>query len=209
VKDQPGVMLYFDDIQPAMQFLNDQEKGRLLTAILDFAQYGEMPSLETESPVLQLAFATIKPHIEKDRIAYIVKGMQNAYAAWKRDNQGAIDDFGQWIYKHREKYQADILQAPPILEKILAKEANEPANRQVITNQLSTSNDITRYQTISDDIACTQPQPQPQPQRNLNTTPTVTSTATPTPAASETERTSTGETFDAAKVKALELLNRR
>lgn len=176
-----------------MKYLNDQEKGKLFAAILDFAEMGVMPNLEEESPVMQLAFDAIKPHIERDHAAYLEKSLKAVFAVWKRDHevQAATTDFDRWIMNNREKYSTEILQVPAILEQITIREESLPPENRVFIATENGSFDINRYRTISNDI---QPQPQRIPNTKASSVPNASSSSTPTADAEET--TSTGENFD-------------
>ena len=45
-KEKPGVMVYFDDIRPAMRMLDDERFGKLLRAVIDYSQMGVVPDLD-------------------------------------------------------------------------------------------------------------------------------------------------------------------
>jgi len=212
---QPGVMLYFENIRPILQFLNDQEKGKLFAAILDFAQYGIIPAFENESPALQISFATILPHLERDRAAYAEKSLRTTYSAWTKTNPNhpSIKVFDQWIFEKRAQYLDRIIQAPRILDSVVTME-DSPGAEKIVTSYLkgepiaterkqSQPNASNRSQYQSQSQSQSQSQNQSQSQSQSQSQPQHQEQH------QDTETTSTGETFDAAKVKALELLNRR
>ena len=55
-------VLYFD-LRTPLELLSDEEKGRLFTAIFDYAEYGRMPEFDG---ALQMAFAFIKNTLDRD-----------------------------------------------------------------------------------------------------------------------------------------------
>lgn len=80
---KPGVMLYFD-LRPCLQRLTNEQKGVLLTAILDYAEDGEIP--EIDDIAVGIAWDFIKPRIDRDAEAYAGKVEKAKAAAGKRWN---------------------------------------------------------------------------------------------------------------------------
>lgn len=72
-----GIMLYFDIKEPLKEF-SDEERGKLLWALLE---YGETLTMPQFSGSLKTAFNFIKKDIDRDREKYIKKCEQN------RDNK--------------------------------------------------------------------------------------------------------------------------
>lgn len=79
---RPGVMIYFD-MMPAMKFLSYEQKGRLLEAILKYAESGEEPYFD--DPMLGMAWYFIAPRIDKDGEVYDEKVEQKKYAVYCRE----------------------------------------------------------------------------------------------------------------------------
>lgn len=77
-------MLYFS-IRPALKFLNNEQMGRLLIAILDYAEHGTIPSFE--DPMLGMAWSFISSGIDKDGEVYMEKVDKRKYAAFCREAQ--------------------------------------------------------------------------------------------------------------------------
>ena len=48
-------MLYFD-LAPPLKLLSDENRGKLLTAILEYAQYGTVPDFECDSLAIAWSF---------------------------------------------------------------------------------------------------------------------------------------------------------
>lgn len=65
-KERPGVMVYFD-LRPCLKRLSLEDKGFLLEAILDYAQYGAPPELDGMAGV---AWDFIRPRIDRDAERY-------------------------------------------------------------------------------------------------------------------------------------------
>ena len=59
---RPGVMLYFDMLEP-IRVLSDEDKGRLLVAILEYGKDGVVPEF---SGMLALAWGFVRPKIDRD-----------------------------------------------------------------------------------------------------------------------------------------------
>ena len=75
--ERSGVLVYFE-IEPALQLLNNEQRGMLFTAILDYAHYGSIPTFNT--PLLEMAWSFVQPSIDRDgeRYAKICKQKQIA-----------------------------------------------------------------------------------------------------------------------------------
>lgn len=93
--DRPGVMLYFD-IMPALEKLNDEQRGALLTAIMGYAHDGRLPALD---PVTAMAWEFIKPKIDKDQETYNNVVLKREYATYCRDTKRSGEtpvSFSEW-----------------------------------------------------------------------------------------------------------------
>lgn len=75
---RPGIMLYFDILEP-LKVLPDADKGRLLTAILEYGQLGVIPEFDG---MLAMAWGFIKPKLDRDGTAYEKAISQRKYAAF-------------------------------------------------------------------------------------------------------------------------------
>lgn len=78
---RPGVMIYHEILVP-MQHLEDDQKGKLFNAILEFSARGTEP--EFESSELAIAWGFIRPKLEHDFNKYVKKVESNRRAAKKR-----------------------------------------------------------------------------------------------------------------------------
>lgn len=80
MKQMPGVMLYFDT-RDCLDLLTREEKGDLFSAIMDYGQFGILPELTGGAAV---AWAFLKPYINRDRARYEDKVRRNTEAANRR-----------------------------------------------------------------------------------------------------------------------------
>ena len=83
MKQRPGFMLYFE-LVGALGSMEDAEAGRLLKALMAYAQYGEVQEL---TGLAAFAFEVVRPRIDRDNEAYQEKCRKSAYAAYVRDVQ--------------------------------------------------------------------------------------------------------------------------
>ena len=92
---KPGVMIYFD-IRKALDFLTDQQKGKLFQAILEYAERGIAPQFDG---VLAMAWAFVQPQIDRDGERYSGKVEKSKYAVYVREAKKKGDDpitFDEW-----------------------------------------------------------------------------------------------------------------
>lgn len=83
-KNRPGVMIYFDTVLPALNYLTDEQLGALFRALLLYASGGERPELDN---VTGLVFELIAPRIDKDWFRYVESCEQRRYAAYSREEK--------------------------------------------------------------------------------------------------------------------------
>lgn len=98
-KSPPGVMVYFDDVLPALDLLSNEEAGRLFRSMLEYAKFGIVPDLG-DSVALNMAWKFIQPQIERDKIVYDKKLLQKRHAVYCREQKKkGIDplDFEEWL----------------------------------------------------------------------------------------------------------------
>lgn len=93
---KPGIMLYFDILDP-IRVLPDADKGRLLVAMLEYGQSGKVPQFDG---MLALAWGFVQPNLDRDDEAYQNSVMQRKYAAFCK--QRAAHDlpkipFDEWM----------------------------------------------------------------------------------------------------------------
>lgn len=75
---RPGIMIYFDMLGP-IRVLPDEDKGRLLVAMLEYGQSGVVPEFDG---MLALAWGFVKPKLDRDGETYENAKVQRKYAAF-------------------------------------------------------------------------------------------------------------------------------
>lgn len=93
---RPGVMLYFDILEP-LRVLPDGDKGRILQAILEYGKDGTDPQLEG---MAALAWGFIKPRLDRDREEYRRAVLRRQYATACRERKKKNEPeltFEQWL----------------------------------------------------------------------------------------------------------------
>ena len=75
---RPGIMLYFDILEP-IRMLSDEDKGRLLVAMLEYGRDGVVPKLDGS---LGIVWSFVYPLIDKDGQRYDDMKLQREYAAF-------------------------------------------------------------------------------------------------------------------------------
>ena len=117
-KERPGVMLYFE-LEAPMKFLNDSQRGRMLTAILEYAHYGVFP--EFGDPLLDMAWSFVKSDLDRDgeryretvhkkRISGITSDFKRNYApkhGLSPDDEEALQEY------IRQRLSADVDECQP------------------------------------------------------------------------------------------------
>lgn len=93
---RPGIMLYFDMLEP-IKVLPADDQGRLLVAMLEYGQSGKQPQF---TGMLALAWGFVKPKIDKDEAEYNQSVLRRQYATVcrerKKKNEPEIT-FDEWV----------------------------------------------------------------------------------------------------------------
>ena len=121
---RPGIMLYFDMLEP-VRVLPDAEKGRLLVAMLEYGQFGKVPEFQG---MLALAWAFVKPKLDRDGQSYDNAKLQRKYAAFCR--QRAARElpkipFQQWLDEGQRHETGDDEPERPVDARYPAPAATE------------------------------------------------------------------------------------
>ena len=93
---RPGIMLYFDILEP-IRVLPDADKGRLLVAMLEYGQSGVVPEFEG---MLALAWGFVKPKLDRDSEEYNRTILKRQYATFCRDRKKKGEPeitFDEWL----------------------------------------------------------------------------------------------------------------
>lgn len=99
---RPGIMLYFDVLEP-IRALTDRERGRLLTAMLEYGQTGKQPAFEGR---LALAWGFVRPKIDKDEEEYRLSVLRRRYATVCRERKRKGEPeitFDRWMQSEEAK----------------------------------------------------------------------------------------------------------
>lgn len=99
---RPGVMLYFDMLEP-LRALSDEERGRILMGILEYARDGTPPEFQG---MTALAWSFIKPRVDRDVESYESAMAQRQYATFckKRSNLNLPKiPYEQWLELSEEQ----------------------------------------------------------------------------------------------------------
>lgn len=75
---RPGIMIYFDILEPIKK-LSDEDKGRLLVAMLEYGKDGVVPEL---SGPLGIVWSFVQLKIDRDEENYDASKLQRQYAAF-------------------------------------------------------------------------------------------------------------------------------
>lgn len=98
---RPGIMIYFD-IRPALNRLYDDERGKLLLAMLDYGEQGIIPDFSNDErcDMLEFAWEWIMPKLDHDGIRYEQTLHKNEYAAYcsvEKRNGKEPRDYDGWL----------------------------------------------------------------------------------------------------------------
>ena len=110
---RPGIMLYFDILEP-IRMLSDEDKGRLLIAMLEYGRDGVVPTLDGP---LGIVWSFVHPLIDKDGQRYDDMKLQREYAAFckkrKRIWMPKIT-FDEWVLMTEDERQRAV---DPVLSR--------------------------------------------------------------------------------------------
>ena len=98
--NRPGVMIYFDDVSPALNCMDDAQCGRLFRAIVSYGKTGEVPSIDGMEG---LVFAMLTPKIDRDGRRYAESKEQRQYAVYVREKKRAEEPYlsiSEWRLLH-------------------------------------------------------------------------------------------------------------
>lgn len=100
MKQRPGFMLYFE-LVGALSSMEDADAGKLLKALMAYAQYGEVQEL---TGLAAFAFEVVRPRIDRDNEVYQEKCRKNAYysyvSAAKRRGETPVE-YEEWCGDER------------------------------------------------------------------------------------------------------------
>ena len=100
MKQQPGVMIYFDML-PVLRMLTNEEKGILFQTMMEYAQTGEYNSLPER---LAYLWPTVQYRLDQDQERYritVIKRKYAAYARWEKQHQREPMAYTKWVDERR------------------------------------------------------------------------------------------------------------
>jgi len=103
---RPGVMLYFDILDP-VQVLTNAERGKLLTAILEYGKEGKQPDFRGR---LAITWGFVQPKIDFDGERYdsvIAKRKYAGYCSHLARNHMEPISYEAWLEQEEERNRKD------------------------------------------------------------------------------------------------------
>lgn len=120
-------VLYFDIRNPLM-LLSDAERGKLFLSLLDYAEYGEIPTFDG---MLKMAFAFIKTAIDRDAAAWEAKSEKRAESGSKGGKQASANRANAVFARQEEQKEANQAVPVNVPAPVLANvPAPEPDNKK-------------------------------------------------------------------------------
>ena len=136
---RPGIMIYFEILEP-IKMLSDEDKGRLLVAMLEYGRDGIVPELDG---ALGIVWSFVYPLIDKDGQRYDEMKLQREYAAFckkrKRIWMPKIT-FDEWVLMTEDERQRAV---DPVLSRNPTTTAISNVNKQHTTNSLQLQPSVT------------------------------------------------------------------
>lgn len=86
-KRPPGVMLYFSEMRALLALMSDEERGQILMAILDYAEYGDEPYFDDR---LEAAWSLVQKILDRDAVSYrekCEKASKAVKARWEKEKK--------------------------------------------------------------------------------------------------------------------------
>ena len=77
-----------------LELLTDEQRGRLLIALMNFGEYGEIPDFNNDG-MLQMAFSFISAQLERDNEKYsetCKKRAENIKKRWEKSKDDNTND---------------------------------------------------------------------------------------------------------------------
>lgn len=133
---RPGIMLYFDILEP-IRMLSDEDKGRLLIAMLEYGRDGVMPTLDGP---LGIVWSFIHPLIDKDGQRYDDMKLQREYAAFCKKRKRiwmpkiAFDDWVVMSDNERQRAVDPVMSRNPITISTTVATSTDNVQPQRTTN---------------------------------------------------------------------------
>ena len=141
---RPGIMIYFDILEP-IRMLSDEDKGRLLVAMLEYGRDGIVPERDG---ALGIVWSFVQPMIDKDGQRYDDMKLQREYAAFCKKRKRIWMPkilFDEWVCMTEDERQRAV--DPVLSRNPIATSTN---NVQPSTyNQQCTTNNVQLQPSVS------------------------------------------------------------
>ena len=152
---RPGIMIYFDILEP-IRMLPDEDKGRLLVAMLEYGRDGVVPKLEGP---LGIVWSFIHPMIDKDGQRYDDMKLQREYAAFCKKRKRIWMPkilFDDWVVMTEDERQRAV--DPVASRNPTATSTNnvQPStnNQQCTTSNVQLQQSIPNNNLHQEDVDC-------------------------------------------------------
>ena len=139
---RPGIMLYFDILEP-IRMLSDEDKGRLLVAMLEYGRDGVVPKLDGS---LGIVWSFVYPLIDKDGQRYDDMKLQREYAAFCKKRKRIWMPkilFDDWVVMTDDERQRAV---DPVLSRNPTTTNNDNVQLTTYNLQRTTYNDNVQLQ---------------------------------------------------------------
>lgn len=154
---RPGIMLYFDMLEP-IQVLTNAERGKLLTAILEYGKEGKKPDFRGK---LALAWGFVQPKLDRDENSYDMAVLQRKYAGFcsRRSYNGLQKiEFEDWLAMDEQQRKYMVKADGDIQQPLTAVNGCAPTTAASTTTTAKTNtitNTNTSLSSYSDPYAST------------------------------------------------------
>lgn len=141
---RPGIMIYFDILGP-IKMLSDEDKGRLLVAMLEYGKDGIVPELEGP---LGIVWSFVLPMIDKDGQRYDEMKLQREYAAFCKKRKRIWMPkilFDEWVCMTEDERQRAV-------DPVLSRNPTATTTNNVqptMYNQQCTTNNVQLQPSVS------------------------------------------------------------
>ena len=98
---KPGVMVYFNLVEPFLEQMTDEQAGALFRALVNYANGGIVGELDA---ITSIAFGLMRPAIDRDNEKYFETVQKRKYATYCREtekNGETTLPFPDWL-RYRE-----------------------------------------------------------------------------------------------------------
>ena len=148
---RPGIMVYFNILEP-IKGLSDEDRGKLLVAMLEYGQDGVIPNLEGP---LVFVWPFVRQMIDKDEQRYDDMKIQREYAVFCKKRKRILMPkilFEDWIVMTDDERQRAVdpvaSRYPTTTTSTVSVSVNKDSKQQTTDNEQLQS----QYQTTNDNL---------------------------------------------------------